>query len=376
MRKGLAILGSSGTIGEKALEEVRAFKNQFSVVSLAVHSNIEVLEKQVYEFKPKIVAIFDEEKANLFKLKNLEVKVVSGIEGIIEAATYEGIDLVVMAICGSIALLPTVEAIKANKRIALASKEVLVCAGEFIMNLCKEKENFLIPIDSEHSAIFQCLKKEKAKKVKRLILTASGGPFWNSDLKDLKSVTVEQALRHNYKMGKKNTIDSSTMMNKGLEIIEAYWLFGIENIDVIVHRESLVHSFVEFVDGSMLAEVSEPDMRIPIHYALFYPRRHKMKVAPFDFERFKSFTFFQPNDEKFPSIKLAREALRIGKSMPCFMNAANEVLVNRFLKGEIDWLSISHLLEKLMSLHKVENMLDLNAILSIDKEGREKAKNV
>nr|NGX53134.1 1-deoxy-D-xylulose 5-phosphate reductoisomerase [Candidatus Anoxychlamydiales bacterium] len=283
-----------------------------------------------------------------------------------------------MAMQGSIALKPTIEAIKAKKIIGLANKEVLVAAGDLINKLKKEYKSCIIPVDSEHSAIFQCLKNENEneKTIKRLILTASGGPFLNLDEKKLKNISLEDALHHpNFSMGKKITVDSSTMMNKGLEIIEAYHLFNInkKDIDVIVHPEQIIHSMVEFQDSSILAQMSEPTMDIPISYALSYPKREKSMIQKFDFIKNSKFTFYEPDLNKFLCLKLAQDALNISKSMPCFMNMANEILVKRFLNNKISWLDISNKLEKLMSFHSPKNMLDLKDILDVEEEAYKKA---
>ena len=379
--KKIAILGSTGSIGKSTLKIIKQNPDLYDVVAIGANTNIDDLEKQANEFNPKIIAVFDENKAKDLK-KRLssfpKIKVVSSIDGLIEIATLDEIDLVMMAMQGSIALKPTIEAIKAKKIIGLANKEVLVAAGDLINKLKKEYKSCIIPVDSEHSAIFQCLKNENEneKTIKRLILTASGGPFLNLDEKKLKNISLEDALHHpNFSMGKKITVDSSTMMNKGLEIIEAYHLFNInkKDIDVIVHPEQIIHSMVEFQDSSILAQMSEPTMDIPISYALSYPKREKSMIQKFDFIKNNKFTFYEPDLNKFLCLKLAKESLKISKSMPCFMNMANEVLVKRFLKNEISWLDISKKLEKLMSFHSPKNMLDLKDILDVEEEAYKKA---
>jgi 1-deoxy-D-xylulose-5-phosphate reductoisomerase len=283
---------------------------------------------------------------------------------------------VVMAIVGMRALKPTIQAIQAGKTIGLASKEVLVSAGEYISNLAKNSQAALLPIDSEHSAIFQCLEGRDISQIRRVILTASGGPFRKHTQEQLREVTLEEALAHpTWNMGPKVTVDCSTLINKGLEMIEARWFFGLppEKIEVVIHPQSLVHSFVEFIDGSLLAQINEPNMIYPIQYALTYPKRAIGMFSPFDFLKNTQFTFFPPDLEKFSALRLAQEAMKIGKSSPAYLNAANEVLVARFLKREIGWGAISSLLEKLMGKHQVVPIASLEAILSVDREAREEA---
>lgn len=379
--KKIAVLGSTGSIGTSTLKIVLQNKNLYEVVAIGAHSNIEELEKQFHIFKPKYIAVFDEKKAKelkerLFKNGLKKIKVLSSIEGLIEIATLDEIDFVMMAIQGSIALSPTIEAIKAKKTIGLANKEVLVAAGDLINKLKKENDAKIIPVDSEHSAIFQCLKNESNSSIKRLIITASGGPFLHVKENELNSISLENALNHpNFSMGKKITIDSSTMMNKGLEVIEAYHLFNVkkENIDVIVHPEQIIHSMVEFQDSSILAQMSKPTMDIPISYALSYPNRVKSNIENFDFTKNHKITFYKPDLKKFLCLKLAYDALKISKSMPCFMNMANEVLVKRFLENKISWVDISKKLEKLMSFHTPCDMLNLKDVLSVEEEAAKKA---
>lgn len=371
--KNIAILGSTGSIGTSTLKIVKESKHLYKVVALAAHSNIDLLEKQAKEFNPKLICVFDNSRAKELKKRLPNTKIVSGLDGLIEVATHPDASFVMSAISGFIGLIPTIHAIKAKKVIGLANKEVLVSAGELVNRLIEENNVTMLPVDSEHSAIFQALNGENIKEVKRLILTASGGPFLHQPKEKLKTITLENALNHpNFKMGKKITIDSSTLMNKGLEVIEAYHLFKIkkENIDVIIHPEQIIHSMVEFIDGSMIAQLSEPTMEIPIRYAMSYPNREKSKIKNFDFSKNNTFSFFKPDIDKFKCLSLAIEALKMGKSMPCFMNAANEVLVHRFLNKEILWADISKKLEKLMTSHPPQNMLDLESILQIDKLSR------
>jgi 1-deoxy-D-xylulose-5-phosphate reductoisomerase len=367
MHKNISILGSTGSVGKNTLEVVKSCN--FTVQALAANSNVDLLEAQAHVFKPKLLALYDEKAALELKKRVPNIKVVSGIEGLKEAASLNEVDLVVAAMSGSVGLIPTIAAINAKKDIAIANKEVLVCAGNLIVDLAKKNKVKLLPVDSEHSAIFQCLERNK-KYVKRIVITASGGPFLNFSEEKLRSVSAKEALKHpTYSMGEKISIDSSTLMNKGLEVIEAHFLFSValEKIEVVIHPQSLVHSFVEFVDGSMLAQVSEPNMKIPIQYALSYPKRIKSDISPFDFVKNGSWQFSPPDLKKFRCLYLAYEALKVGKSMPCYMNGVNEVLVKRFLNNEISWIDISLKLEKLMSSHKLENVLDLDTILEVDK---------
>ncbi len=375
--KKIAILGSTGSVGRSTLKVISENREKFTVEALSAKSNIDLLEKQANEFSPKIIAVYDDEKAILLRKRLPNIKVVSGLGGLNEIATYNDVDFVMSSISGSIGLIPTIEAIKAKKTIGLANKEVMVSAGDLVNKLLKENKVDLIPVDSEHSAIFQCLKNEDVKNVERIILTASGGPFWNYPIDRLEKITLEEALCHpTYSMGSKITIDSSTLMNKGLEVIEAYHLFKIEKekIDIVIHPQSIIHSLVEFIDGSMLSQMAEPNMQIPIHYALCYPKREKGNIARFDFTKNSTLSFYPPDKEKFLCLKIALQALKEGRSLPCFMNAANEVLVERFLKQEISWIDISKKLKKLISFHSPQNMLDLDTVLEVDKQAREQAK--
>lgn len=346
------------------------------VVALAAYSNVELLMEQILRFQPKIACIYLEAHYQQLKTKFPDIRIVTGMEGLLEVASYEEADFVVMAIVGLSALKPTLAAIEAGKTIGLASKEVLVSAGELVMALCAKKGVKLLPIDSEHSAIFQCLDQKPAREVRRIILTASGGPFRDWSAEQLEKITVTQALAHpKWKMGPKITIDSSTLMNKGLEMIEARWLFDLspEKIDVVIHPQSLVHSFVEFIDGSLLAQISEPDMVFPIQYALTYPERIEGLFKPFDFCANQQWHFYQPDQTKFLALTLAYEAMQMGKSAPTFLNGANEVLVDRFLKKEISWLSISQILEKLLDRHQKIQLDSLETILNVDREARQEA---
>ena len=376
MNKKIAILGSTGSIGTNTLNIARALNQEIKVKALAARSNISLLEPQIREFKPEIVAVYEEEKALELKKTFPHLKIVSGMEGLLEVATHSEVDFVVSAMTGAVGILPTAEAIKAGKTIGLANKEVLVAAGAYIMSLAQEKGVSILPIDSEHSAIFQCLQGNSLKDVRRLILTASGGPFLHTSQEDLKKVTLEKALAHpTWSMGSKVTIDSSTLMNKGFEVIEAHFLFGIslDKIEVVIHPQSIIHSFVEYSDGSILAQMSEPTMMIPIQYALTYPERRGSLLEPFVFTKHSRLEFFPPDRERFRCLDLAFKALSKGGSAPCYLNAANEVLVSRFCKKEIRWHEIGEKLEALLMKHEVLHSLDLDGLLKVDALARKEA---
>ncbi len=369
--KRIAILGCTGSIGCNTLEVAKHLG--YRVEGLAAHSNISLLEEQALVFHPKCIAVFDEGKAKELKSRLPEFKIVSGMEGLIEVATLPEVDFLVSAIVGAMGILPTLEGIEAGKTIGLANKEVLIAAGELIMGAAKKQNVDIIPIDSEHSAIFQCLQGECPRGVRKLILTASGGPFLADSEEELKGITPSSALKHpTWSMGKKITIDSSTLMNKGLEVIEAKFLFDVplEKIDVIIHPQSIIHSLVEFVDGSLLSQMGEHDMKIPIQYAMTYPKREKGIVPCFDFMKYSKLEFFAPEWKKFPCLGLAFEAAKEGGTLPCFMNAANEVLVYRFLEGEIDWVEIGKKLEILMGAHKAQPQEDLSVLFEVDEMAR------
>lgn len=371
--KKLIILGSTGSIGLSTLDIVDHLNNDFTVVALAAKSNVEELIRQIKKYRPKIVALYDQKQALELKKRVSNVEVVSGMEGLNQVATYGEGDIVVSAIAGTMGLEPTYYALKAGKKIALANKEVLISGGSFIMNQAALGQ--IMTVDSEHSALFQCLVGEKKEDVSRLILTASGGPFHNKSYEELEQVTVKSALNHpTWSMGPKITIDSSTLMNKGLEVIEAYHLFGISEIDVVIHPQSVIHSMVEFRDGSIKAQMSKPDMKLPIQYALTYPERKKGLLEPFDFTKFSKLEFFSPDTVKFKCLKLAFDALKEGDSFPGALNAANEVLVERFLKEEISWIDIGNKLESLLERHNKCAITDLYAIKAVDESARELAK--
>jgi 1-deoxy-D-xylulose-5-phosphate reductoisomerase len=374
--KRIAVLGSTGSIGRNTLKVASHLNDTIQVVALAARGNIALLEEQIRLFQPEIVAVYDVQKARELSRKVPGCRVVEGMEGLLEVASYGSVDFVVSAIAGTLGLQPTIAAILAGKDVGLANKEALVSGGALVMKLVRDKNVRLIPIDSEHSAIFQCLKNESGKQVDRLILTSSGGPFRSFSQEALSSVTVDQALNHpTWKMGPKVTVDSSTLMNKGLEVIEAHWLFNhpVDKIEVIIHPQSVIHSMVEFIDRSMLAQMGEPSMIVPIQYALTYPERCAGLPDRFDFVKNPTLQFFVPDTSKFRCLALAYEAIRQGGSLPCYMNAANEVLVESFLKGELSWEGIGRQLEKLMSQHKIERIDSLETILAIDSLAREEA---
>jgi 1-deoxy-D-xylulose-5-phosphate reductoisomerase len=375
--KCLAILGCTGSIGESTLQVVRHLGPDFVTIgALAAHSNIELLEKQALEFSPELIAVYDKEKALLLQKRLPKFKVLGGMEGIKAVASYPSVNFVVSAMAGTAGLVPTLAAITAGKNIGLANKESLVSGGSLVMSLVRQHQVSMVPIDSEHSAIFQCFNGEKKENVRRIILTASGGPFYKMSKQELATVNLEQALRHpKWSMGPKITIDCSTLMNKGLELIEAHWLFDVplDKIEVLIHPQSIIHSLVEYIDGSMMAQMSEPSMLIPIQYALTYPERKVGFVKPFDFLRNNQLNFFQPDLDNFRCLYLAHQAIKEGGSLPCYMNAANEILVKRFIQKEIAWAEIAFKLETLMSSHQIAKINSLEDIFAIDSDARKEA---
>lgn len=370
--KRIGILGSTGSIGTQTLEVVRESKEE-KVVALAAAANIELLEKQIREFFPKIVCVFEEKKAKLLKenIKDLETKVVSGMEGLLEIAQLEEMDILVTALVGMIGIKPTIKAIEAGKDIALANKETLVTAGHLIMPLAKEKGVKILPVDSEHSAIFQSLQGASEREIERILLTASGGPFRGKTRKEMEAVTLEDALKHpNWAMGRKITIDSATMVNKGLEVMEAKWLFGVksEQIEVVVQPQSIIHSMVEFVDGGIIAQLGTPDMKLPIQYALTYPKRRYLKGERLDFAALGKITFEAPDKENFLGLELAYQAMKKGGSTPTVFNAANEFAVKCFLEHKIKFLQIPEWIEMAMQKHRNIENPSIEEILDTEKE--------
>lgn len=372
--KKVVILGSTGSIGVSALKVIENLKDEFEVVALTANKNITLLENQVRKFRPAIVGVKNEGKADKLASEiNGHCNVVAGNDGLIEIAKYTDYDILISAMVGFAGLAPTIEGIKRGKRIALANKETLVVAGEIIIDLCKKHNAELLPIDSEHSAIFQCLKGEDINEVKNLILTASGGPFLNRKLSDMKDVTVEDALRHpTWNMGSKITIDSATMMNKGLEVIEAHWLFNIprSKINVVIHPQSIIHSMVEFIDGSIKAQMSAPDMKLPIQYALTYPERRPAHFVDTNFPRLDKLTFFEPDTQKFECLKLAFDVMDSGGTAPCVMNAANEVAVDKFFKRKLKFLQIPEAIKKALDYFRNNTSVDLETIFECDRQTR------
>lgn len=367
----ISILGSTGSIGTQTLDVVRN-NDDVTVAALTAGSNIDLLEAQIREFKPEMAALWDEQKAKELKLRvqDMDVRIACGMEGMLEAAAIASADMVVTAVVGMIGILPTIAAIRAGKDIALANKETLVTAGHIIMPMAEAYNVKILPVDSEHSAIFQSLNGEDKKSLKRILLTASGGPFRGRTMEELAKVRVEDALKHpNWVMGRKITIDSATMVNKGLEVIEAKWLFGVDldQIQVVVHPQSVIHSAVEFVDKGIIAQLGTPDMRLPIQYALFYPERRFLNSETLDLFKLGTMTFEAPDPVNFKGLALAYEAARIGGSMPTVFNAANERAVAMFLDRKIGFLDIANIIEYSMQMHQmipnpsVEDILNTEA---------------
>ena len=379
--KRLAILGSTGSIGVNTLDIVRQFPERFKVISLSAGLNTQLLKQQIVQFRPKVVSVLNKELSETLQreLSNVPVEIVHGVEGLIQVATHPEVDQVVSAIVGAVGLIPTLSAIKTRKAIALANKESLVMAGKIVMDEAKRNNVQIFPVDSEHSAIFQALLGHQKEDVHRLILTASGGPFLNLPISRLQEVTVKEALNHpHWEMGKKITIDSASLMNKGLEVIEAHWLFNIpvEKIVVQIHPQSVVHSMVEYIDGSIVAQMGIADMRIPIAYALSFPQRLNLKLSPLDLSQTGGLTFFPPDPERFPCLKLAYRSIEIGETMPAILNAANEIGVNAFLEGSLKFTEVPLLLERVMEEHEVKSVHTVEDILKADHWARERSKAI
>ena len=377
--KNVSILGSTGSIGLSALEVVDKLKEKFNIVGLVAGRNSEVLMKQVAKFKPKMVSLEREEDAETFRqmCQDDTVRVAFGQEGAEEVARMEENDIVVSAITGINGLRPTLAGVQMGKKIALANKESMVVAGPLIQESARKYGAQIIPVDSEHSGVFQCLHKEKIENVKKVILTASGGPFFLTPFEEMEKKTLEEALQHpRWKMGKKVTIDSATLMNKGLELIEARWLFGInpQQLSILIHPQSIVHSLVELKDGSVLSQLSPTDMKIPIQYALTYPQREKALLPSLDLGKVKNLEFFEVDENKFPLISLARQALEEGESFPVAINAANEVAVEAFLKRMIKFLDISDVVKYVMDHHRKRMIKSLEDIFKLDRETRDETR--
>jgi 1-deoxy-D-xylulose-5-phosphate reductoisomerase len=373
--KKVFVLGSSGSIGVNCLNVISNLRDDFEVAGLTVNTNTKLLLEQINKYKPKVVVVRDEKAAGSISGKiPVGCELLVGEEGLIRSAIEADYDIFMGAMVGFAGLAPTIEAVKRGKRIALANKETLVVAGEIVTDLCRANGSEIIPVDSEHSAIYQCLIGENLNEVEKLILTASGGPFREKDKSFFENATVDEALNHpNWKMGSKITIDSATMMNKGLEVIEAHWLFGLpaEKIDVVIHPQSIIHSMVQFVDGSIKAQLGLPDMKLPIQYALTFPERMKNNFERTDLPAIGSLTFYEPDFTKFECLKIAFDALKYGGTAPCILNAANEVAVSKFLQNEIKFSHIPLLINK--ALDKVESILspDLGTIFECDRTTRE-----
>jgi 1-deoxy-D-xylulose-5-phosphate reductoisomerase len=379
--KRLAILGSTGSIGVNTLDIVRQFPDHFEVIGLSAGQNVRLLKDQILRFKPKVVSVLNREVAEDLQknLAGIEVEVLHGVEGLIRVATHPEATQVVSAIVGAVGLIPTLSAIKTGKSIALANKESLVIAGKIVMGEVKKNGVQILPVDSEHSAIFQALLGHRREDIRRLILTASGGPFLNHPISKLQEVTVKDALNHpHWEMGKKITIDSASLMNKGLEVIEAHWLFDIpvEKIIVRIHPQSVVHSMVEYIDGSIIGQMGIADMRIPISYALSFPTRMNLKLPSLDLSQAGPLTFSPPDPEKFPCLRLAYQSIEIGETMPAILNATNEVAVNGFLEGRIKFTEIPLLIQRVMEAHEVKTARTVEDILRADQWAREKAKTI
>lgn len=372
--KKLAVLGSTGSIGTQSLDVVRKIGGM-EIVSLAANENIELLYEQILEFKPKIAAVMNEEKCEILKsrLKNSKTRIVSGMQGVIEAAVCDEVNMVILSIVGNAGIIPAFEAINAGKDLALANKETLVSAGQLIMDTAKEKGIKIYPLDSEHSAIFQCLEGNRQNKIKKILLTASGGPFRGKNLEYLSKVTAEDALAHpTWSMGRKITIDSATLMNKGLELIEAKWLFDvpIKDIEILVHPQSIVHSAVEFEDNSVIAQMGAPDMRIPISYALTYPYRKENNFGTLNLFEKNTLTFEKPDFDTFKCLRLAYKAIEIGGTMPAVLNSANEIAVYKFLDGKIKFTDIPEIIEQTMNAYNVIYNYKLEDVIEADKWAR------
>ena len=374
-KRVIAILGSTGSIGVQTLQVVEEHPECFEIYAITANEKVDELIEQARKFLPEVVVIANETKYEQLKeaLKDLPIKVYGGYEAICQVVQSQPIDIVVTALVGFAGLRPTIEAIKAGKAIALANKETMVVAGELINELAMKHQTPILPVDSEHSAIFQCLAGERDNKVEKLILTASGGPFRTFSKEQLANVTKEQALKHpNWSMGAKITIDSASMMNKGLEVIEAKWLFGIEpsKIEVVVHPQSVIHSMVQFTDGAVKAQLGTPDMRLPIMYALSYPTRLSSTFERLDFSTIKEFTFETPNIERFPNLQLAYHALTMGGNMPCVLNAANEVCVAAFLAERIKFTEMSRLIERALQSSDYQLKPTLDNLIATDSATR------
>jgi 1-deoxy-D-xylulose-5-phosphate reductoisomerase len=377
--KTLSLLGSTGSIGGQVLKLVGQFKERFRIIGLSAGKNIPLLKKQILSFKPQAVSVASEHEAKQLLqdgFPGYPLEVLWGPEGHLAVATQKGADMVVSAMVGALGLPPTLAAIQAGKTIALANKESLVMAGALVMEEARKHGVAVLPIDSEHSAVFQVLQGQQRQALRRIILTASGGPFWNNSSEEMKGISNQQALNHpKWKMGQKISIDSATLMNKGLEVMEAQWLFGVslDQVAIAIHPQSIVHSLVEFQDGSVLAQMGNPDMLVPIAYALSYPERLSLKQERLNLFRMSELTFYQPDLKRFPCLRLALEAAKTGGSMPVVLNAANEVAVSAFLKGKLEYQGIPAVIERVMENHVPYSPAGLEEILGVDDWARREA---
>ena len=374
--KRLAILGSTGSIGKSALDLVDLYPERFQIVTLAAQKSVELLHQQCLKYRPEIVALYDREAAQDLQQRLPDMKVLSGVEGVIEAATHPHVDVVLAGIAGAAGLIPTYEALLKKKDVALANKEILVMAGELIMPIVKSTQVNLLPVDSEHCALHQCLRGSEKREVHRLVLTASGGPFLHKNKQQLAQVTVEEALNHpTWSMGPKITVDSATLMNKGLEVIEAHHLFDVEpdRISIVIHPQSIIHSMVEFIDGTVLAQMSITDMRAAILYALAYPDRWNSNLPRLDLLSLAALEFHAPDTDKFPCIRLAYQALDDGQTYPTALNASNEVAVRCFLDQSLPFSSIPEVINEVLNRHVPRAVKDLETVLEADREARRMA---
>jgi len=377
--KNIAILGSTGSIGKNTVKVIQKLKDRFSVHGIAANSSIELLAKQAKELNCKNIVCGEQYTKQLSNLTSKSAKILAGIEGMIEISTAPEVDIVLCAVVGTSALQPVLEAIRAGKDIAIASKEILVMAGELVMAEAAKYGVKILPVDSEHSAIFQCLENKKNSDISRLIITASGGAFRNSTIEEIEKATYKEALAHpTWDMGPKVTLDSASLMNKALEMIEAKWLFNVtpDKIDVIVHPQSIIHSMVEFIDGTVLAQMNVADMRFPIQYALTYPEKIPGGLEPLDFAKIANLSFDKPDKNRFPSIDFAYNALKAGGTLPAVMNASNEIAAERFQKGEISFTKIWTIIETVMSSHEVITKPTLEEIITADKWAKNKAEKI
>lgn len=379
IKRKIVVLGSTGSVGTQTLEVIKNYPENFEVLGLSAWENIELLKEQIINFQPNIAVIKNELLIRKLKKElgnTVKTKILWGIEGLKRISTLEEVDLIIVAITGIASLIPTYEAIKNKKNVALASKEALVVAGDILTKEAKEQNVKILPLDSEHSAIYQCLKNESKDNIEKIILTSSGGPLYNLTSSALKQVSVQEALNHPiWNMGNKITIDSATLMNKGLEVIEARWLFDVhpKKIEILIHPQSYIHSMVQFIDGTILAQISEHDMKIPVHFALFYPYRMSSNYNRLDFNKIGQFTFRKPHFNKFPCLKLAYNALEVGGTMPAVLNGANEIAVSAFLNNQIDITEIPAIIENTMKEHIPVQNPDLNDIFEADYWSRKKA---